>query len=192
LSHVRPLAWNVPRAVRLLSLVVMVSALPPNARAAEPPTEHQVKAAFIYNFARFIEWPPDARKDDDTFVVSVLGRDPIAEVIVDTLRAKKIDGKTVVVRRIVRPEEVGSSQIVFICDSEQSRLSSILKGLEAAPVLTVGETDQFAERGGVIRFRVDRDQVRFDINVTAAERARLKISSELLKLARIVAPNKGG
>jgi hypothetical protein len=87
---------------------------------------------------------------------------------------------------------VAGSRIVFISDSERDRLPAILKSLEASPVLTVGEMDEFAERGGVIRFRVEQDRVRLDINVAAAERARLRISSQLLKLARVVGPGMGG
>jgi hypothetical protein len=80
---------------------------------------------------------------------------------------------------------------VFICDSETDRLPAILKSLESAPVLTVGEMTEFAERGGVICFKVEQDRIRLEINVAAAERSRLRISSQLLKLARIVEPAVG-
>ena len=92
----------------------------------------------------------------------------------------------------MRSEDVGRSHIVFISDSENERLPAILKSLEAAPVLTVGEMNQFAERGGVIRFKVDQERIRLEINVAAAQRSRLRISSQLLKLARIVSPGMGG
>jgi hypothetical protein len=91
-----------------------------------------------------------------------------------------------VLRRAGRPEELRASQIVFISASEHGQLPEILKRLEGAPTLTVAEMDDFAERGGVIRFRMEGDRVRLDINPSAAARARLRISSELLKLARIV------
>ena len=173
-----------------LSLLAFTTARLPTAGAAGP-SEYEVKAAFLYNFARFVEWPLDAAGDDRTFVVTVLGRDPFGSALDDTLRGKMIDDKRVVVRRVLRSEDVGRSHIVFISDSEKDRLPAILKSLEAAPVLTVGEMNQFAERGGVIRFKVDQDRIRLEINVAAAERSRLKISSQLLKLARIVGPGKG-
>jgi hypothetical protein len=159
---------------------------------AAGPTEYEVKAAFLYNFARFVEWPLETPGDDRTFVVTVLGRDPFGSALDDTLRGKKIDDKPVVVRRVLRSEDVGRSHIVFISDSEKERLPAILKNLEAAPVLTVGDMNEFAERGGVIRFKVDQDRIRLEINVAAAQRSRLRISSQLLKLARIVDPRTGG
>src|SRR2546425_4112402 len=143
----------------------------PQPAAAGGPSEYEVKAAFLYNFARFVEWPLDARGGDRTFVVTVLGRDPFGSVLDDTLRGKKIDDKRVVVRRVSRPEDVGRSHIVFISDSEKDRLPAILKSLDGAPVLTVGDMNQFAERGGVIRFKVDQDRIRLEINVAAAQRS---------------------
>ena len=99
-------------------------------------------------------------------------------------------------RRIATEAEIiafnSVSPILFICDSEKDRLPQILKSLESAPVLTVGEMSDFAERGGVIRFKVEQDRIRLEINVAAAERSRLRISSQLLKLARIVEPGTGG
>jgi hypothetical protein len=103
-----------------------------------------------------------------------------------------VDSRKVVVRRARRAEDVESSQILFICDSEGDELLRVLKRVEGAAILTVGEMDRFAERGGVIRFRMDKSRVRLEINPSAAERARLKISSELLKLARIVGQGTGG
>jgi YfiR/HmsC-like len=175
-----------------LALVLFAFAAAPLQPAeAAGPSEYEVKAAFLYNFARFVEWPLDAPGVDGTFVITVLGRDPFGSALDDTLRGKKIDDKRVVVRRALRPEDVGRSHIVFISDSEKDRLPAILKSLDTAPVLTVGDMDQFAERGGVIRFKVDQDRIRLEINVAAAQRSRLRISSQLLKLARIVEPGMG-
>jgi len=176
-----------------LALVLFAfAAAPLQPAGAAGPSEYEVKAAFLYNFARFVEWPLDAPGDDRTFVVTVLGRDPFGSVLDDTLRGKTIDAKRMVVRRVLRSEDVGRSHIVFISDSENERLPAILKSLEAAPVLTVGDMNQFAERGGVIRFKVDQERIRLEINVAAAQRSRLRISSQLLKLARIVSPGMGG
>jgi hypothetical protein len=179
-----------PSRVLALLLLTCATVRAPSAGAAGP-SEYEVKAAFLYNFARFVEWPLDAPGVDGTFVVTVLGRDPFGSVLDDTLRGKTIEGKRVVVRRVLRSEDVGRTQIVFISDSETERLPEILKRLDAAPVLTVGDMSQFAERGGVIRFKVDQERIRLEINVAAAQRCRLRISSQLLKLARIVDPGTG-
>ncbi len=153
-------------------------------------TEYQVKAAFLYSFAKFVEWPSDAAgRDRDTFVICILGEDPFDGTLDQLLRGKTAEGKKIAVRRVARTEDVGHSEILFISDSEKERLPRILKGLEGAATLTVGEMDHFAERGGVVRFRMERNRVRLEINVANAEQARLKISSELLKLARIVPTN---
>jgi hypothetical protein len=179
-----------PSRVLALLLLTWATARPPSAGAAGP-SEYEVKAAFLYNFARFVEWPLDAPGVDGTFVITVLGRDPFGSVLDDTLRGKAIEGKRVVVRRVLRTEDMGRSHIVFISDSEKERLPAILKSLDAAPVLTVGEMSQFAERGGVICFKVDQERIRLEINVAAAQRSRLRISSQLLKLARIVDAGTG-
>jgi hypothetical protein len=172
-----------PNAVALLLLAASLLGAEGDQRAGE----YQVKAAFLYNFAKYIQWPADAPAvQTGTFVITVLGNDPFGPSLDETLRGKTIDGLKVVLRRAGRPEELRASQIVFISASEHGQLPEILKRLEGAPTLTVAEMDDFAERGGVIRFRMEGDRVRLDINPSAAARARLRISSELLKLARIV------
>jgi hypothetical protein len=178
-----------PNAVVLLLLAGSLLAAEADQRAGE----YQVKAAFLYNFAKYVQWPADAPAvQTGTFVITVLGNDPFGPSLDETLRGKTIDRLKVVVRRAGNPEEVGASQIVFISESQRGQLPAILKRLEGTPTLTVAEMDHFAERGGVIRFRMDGDRVRLDINPAAAARARLKISSELLKLARIVGPAAEG
>lgn len=174
----------------VIALLLGLLLLPAAAAAADagpaPPAEYEVKAAFLYNFARFVEWPAGAGAMEDSFVITILGEDPFGGVLDDMLDGKVVDGRRVVVHRTHRADEVRDSRILFISDSEQPHLPAILKRLEGAATLTVGEMDRFAERGGVIRFRTERSRVRLEINLAVAERARLKISSELLKLARIV------
>ncbi len=154
--------------------------------------EYFVKAAFLYNFAKFVQWPADASNSrTGTFVITVLGNDPFGASLDETLKGKTIDRLRVVVRRAATTAELGDSQIVFISDSQRGHLPEILKRLEGTATLTVAEMDRFAERGGVVGFRMDGDRVRLDINPAAAARARLKISSELLKLARIVGAVEG-
>jgi hypothetical protein len=152
-----------------------------------PPTEYEVKAAFLYNFARFVEWPPDTFHDPDApFVIAVLGRDPFGSVLDETVAGKTVLGRRIEVRRASRPEEVGDAQIVFVSASERASLPSILKALDRPGRLIVGEMDGFAEHGGTINFTMQGRKVRFQINPTQAEQARLKMSSQLLKLATLV------
>ena len=182
------------RKVPAVLLLLLLGAAFTAASGAElAPGEYEVKAAFLYNFAKFVEWPPEGWPAwKEGFVITILGDDPFGATIDDTLQGKTVDNRRVMVRRARRPEDVGSTQILFISDSEGEELSRVLKRLEGAAILTVGQMDQFAERGGVIRFRMEKSRVRLEINPAAAERAKLKISSELLKLARIVGPGTGG
>jgi hypothetical protein len=143
-----------------------------------------VKAAFLYNFARYVDWPQD--RVVGSFVITVLGEDPFGPSLDEVLDGKTLEGRPIVLRRVARAEDAGGSQILFIADSESERLRSILDYLGGQAILTVGETAQFADGGGVIGFRLEDDRVRLDVNLSAAQRSGLRISSELLKLARIV------
>jgi hypothetical protein len=180
------------RAPRVLAVVLAVAAGGPLRAQPRAAGEYEIKAAFLYNFARYVEWPPGklpAAGED--FVVTVLGEDPFGEAL-DAIRDRTIHDRKLAVRRVARVEDVGESQILFISRSEADDLPRILQRLEAAPILTVGETAQFAERGGMIRFRREGERIGFDINVTSTERAGLRVSSQLLKLARIVGPGRKG
>ena len=150
-------------------------------------SEYRIKAAYLYYFTTFVAWPPETfARSGEALVVGILGEDPFGAILDDTLRGKTVDNRRVVVKRFGNIREARDSHILFISASERDRLASILKALEGAAVLTVGEIDHFASRGGQIAFRMEDKKVRFDINVTAVERARLKISAQLMKLGRIV------
>ena len=151
------------------------------------PTMHQVEAAFLFNFAKFVTWPDDAfRRSEDSLIIGVLGEDPVGVILEETVRDKTIMGKKLAVKRFMRVQDAVKSHILFLSSSEESQLPQILKGLERATVLTVSDMEQFAERGGMIAFTVEDQKVRFNVNVDAVERAGLKMGSQLLKLARIV------
>jgi hypothetical protein len=149
------------------------------------PTEYEVKAAFLYNFGRFVAWPPQPRPPS-AFAICVLGKDPFGPVLDDLIKDKSIQGMKLVARRLERVEDAGACRILFISASEDAQLAHILAALRGRSVLTVGEAERFAHRGGMINFRLEGSKVRFDINPDAAEQAGLTISSQLLKLARIV------
>jgi hypothetical protein len=150
-------------------------------------TESHVKAAFLYHFAQFVEWPAEAfTATDDSFIIGVLGEDPFGAILDETIQGKTIHDRKLVAKRFVRVEEAVRCHILFISASEESRLPRLLQLLAGAKVLTVSDIERFAERGGMIALRVEDKRIRFDINVDTVERVGLKMSSQLLKLARIV------
>ena len=182
---------RVSRGALLLGLTATLIAWGGRALGDEPGpgslSEYQVKAAYLYYFTTYVDWPPDTfSRSGDALVVGVLGEDPFGSILDDTLRGKSVGSRRLVVKRIGNIKEARECHILFISASERDRLATIFKGLDGAAILTVGEVDHFASRGGQIAFRMEDKKVRFDINVTAVERARLKISAQLMKLGRIV------
>jgi hypothetical protein len=149
--------------------------------------EFEVKAAYLYNFGRFVEWPEEnAVGKNESFEICVLGADPFGRTLDTTLATGTIGGKSVAAKRITKPEEVNSCRIVFISSSEESHLKEVLAALDKTSVLTVSDIPRFSERGGMIGFVLDGNRVRFDVNLASAQGARLTMSSELLKVATSV------
>jgi hypothetical protein len=147
------------------------------------PTEYEVKAAYLYNFGKFVEWPAKARTADDSFTICVLGQDPFGTTFDTTIAGESISGRKVVIKRVAKPQDALSCRILFISSSEESRLKEIVATLDTASVLTVSDIPQFTRRGGMIQFVVEANKVRFEVNLTIAERAGLILSSQLLKVA---------
>jgi hypothetical protein len=149
--------------------------------------EYQIKAAFLVNFARFIEWPPEGTPADGTpFVIGLVGDDPFHSVLLETSYGESINGRPIAIRRLRWNERLDGCQILFIGSSEVQHLQEIIAALGASSVLTVGDFDSFARRGGMIELRTLANHVRFDVNKRIAASARLRISSKLLSLARVV------
>jgi hypothetical protein len=163
-------------------LLAVLAALQTGA-AAQTAGWYEVKAAFLYNFARFIEWPPEV--SDVQPCIGILGKDPFGPVLDQMVRATSINGRRFVIRRFKTGQEPGDCRILFISSSEQKRLREILQHLWGRPVLTVGDMPGFCESGGMIDFDLADDRVRFEVNVQAAEQARLEVSCKLLAVARI-------
>jgi hypothetical protein len=155
----------------------------------EPPAAYEVEAAFLYNFARYVEWPEAV--DDGPLVVGVLGEDPFGDVLDRTFAGKTVRNRPFKIRRLARVEDAARIQILFISQSEEGRLDAVLQTLRGAPVLTVSDIRDFATRGGIIGLRIEERKVRFDIDPDRASRAGLKLSSQLLKLARVVSSREG-
>ena len=166
-------------ALAVLSALVWTSTL----HAQSAPTEYQVKAAYLYNFAKFVEWPPMVMSSDTSFNICVLGRDPFDSTFQTTIAGETIKGKNVLVKRIPRAQDGAACQILFISSSEEARLKDILAVLDKTSVLTVSDMPQFTQRGGMIQFVTEAKRVRFEVNLTSAERTGLTLSSQLLKVA---------
>jgi hypothetical protein len=157
------------------------------ARGETPPDEYRVKAAFIYNFAKFVEWPDEKAESPGDFPVCVLGSesDPLLTAF-DSIRGKTVRGVPLAIRRVATLGEARTCRILFVTSQERPRLNDILSALRGRPVLTVGDTEEFAERGGIINLVKDGNRVTFEINTDAAQRAGLTMSSKLLFLGKIV------
>jgi YfiR/HmsC-like len=151
-----------------------------------------VKAAFLVNFAKFVEWPESSYLGQGApFSICVLGEDPFGDALND-LRGKFVLNRPVAVWRIKNADDGWRCQILFVSASEKSHLPAIFKALRGARTLLVGETDGFAASGGDIQFMLEDDHVRFAINPDAIRRAGLQVSSKLLALAKIVRDERTG
>lgn len=184
-----PKRFGSARWARVFLLLALAArfALAPEIRAQNAVRrEYEIKAAYLYNFINYIDWPADALPPaGGTLTIGIVGENPFGAAL-DPLKGKQIKGRTLAVKRVESARDLEQCQIVFISASEKSRLSEILVQLKGARVLTVGEIDGFAEQGGIINFISERNKVRFEINTDTARRTGLTISSELLKLAKLI------
>jgi hypothetical protein len=148
-------------------------------------TEQQVKTAFVYNFFKYVDWPANALPPSEQAVsLCVLGQDSLGDAL-ESLNAKTMQGRKVVVRKVGRAAEADHCQALYVAKSGKEPVSSVVKVVREG-VLTIGDVSGFASSGGMINFIVADTRVSFEINIDAAERAGLKISSQLLKVAKIV------
>jgi hypothetical protein len=154
-------------------------------RAAAQFDDHQVKAAFVLNFLKFVTWP--AAAPDTPIEVVVLGADDFAKALTQASAGQQIGGRVIAVRAVRRAGDVGAApHLLFIGASERDRLPVLLRQFEGRPVLTVGDATGYGSAGVVLNFYTSDSRIRFEANTTAAARAGLQISSHLLRLARIV------
>lgn len=166
-----------------LGLALLLSVIGCPAAGAEPSVdEDQVKAAFLYNAPKFVDWPPEALSSS-SFIIGVLGDDPFGPWL-DQLAGRTVKGKKVVVRRITSLDLAAECQLLFIAASEQRRLPTVLGRLRKMPLLTVSDIDGFAFAGGMLELSMERNRLAFIVNNRQAKRQGLKISSQMLKLAR--------
>ena len=171
-------------------LIVAAAVLTPiktsQAEAGNGASEYELKAAILYNFAKFVEWPAAAFPDESAPIVfGVVGDDPFNGSL-DSVGGKSANGRQVAIRRLSVSEDLRSCHMLFVSSSEKKHLAQIVARVDGASVLTVGEMDGFASNGGMIRLTMEDNKVRFEINAGTARRDRLKISSKLLSLAKRV------
>jgi len=153
-------------------------------------TDHQVKATFLYNFAQFVEWPGPAFSDTEMpFTMCILG-DAVRDALETTVGSEKLKGRRVNVRRLDGGERLRGCHIVYIGGTDGRRVPEMLAEVAGTPVLTVGDWPDFINAGGMIRFTESGNRIRFEVNPEAAERASLRVSSRLLRLADIARPRK--
>jgi hypothetical protein len=177
--------------VRLLLAVacacLLIAGRASRVAASQPAPEYLIKAAYLYNFAMFVEWPTAAfERTDSPIVIGVLGPDPFGSALDQTVRNKTVNNRRIRIDRVQSVQDLGRCHILFVSPSETSRLNDVANRLDGASVLIVGDTAGLAKRGAIITFVVEDNKVRLEVNVEAAKRARLSISSKLLNLARIV------
>jgi len=172
---------------RLSFALVLTIRLIAAGRQEGPPDEYQVKAAFLYNFAKFVEWPEEAfQNQSEPLMVCVLGEDPFGRAFDDVVAGKKIDGRALAVRRMSDARQAKGCRMLFVSSSEPKSVLSVLAALNESGVLTVGDSGSAAAGGMIINFILDGGKIRFAINTAAAEREKLRFSSRLLSLAIIV------
>jgi hypothetical protein len=157
--------------------------------AAQTPVsiEYEVKAAFLFHFAQFVEWPPESFKDAGTpLMYCTIGEDPFHGALDASLSGKTIGARPFQVRHVKQTSEIQGCHVLFIGEKEKKLLPAVLELLKRNPVLLVGESERFVQDGGTIGFSLEENKIRFEINLEAAEKAKLKISSRLLTLAKTV------
>jgi YfiR/HmsC-like len=175
------------RLGRLLSVMVLCSASLFGASNQEYGTrEYQIKAVFLFNFAQFVEWPPEAFPGAaEPFVIGILGEDPFGPYLDETVRGEKVNSRSISIVRFARAEDIRTCHILYISRSEAGRLDQILSTMRSRSILTVSDLDQFGRSGGMIRFVTENNKVRLRIDNEAAKAAGLKISSKLLRPSQV-------
>ena len=149
--------------------------------------EYQVKAAFVYTFAKFVEWPPQTFSSPSAAItICILGDDPFGGFLDDTVKGKTLDDRPLAIYRLTGLPTGQECKILFIAASEGRRIQALLASLAPLGILTVGDTPDFAAQGGIIGLRLDGERIRLTVNLTAAERAKVRISSRVLSLATII------
>ncbi len=182
-----------PGVVFALALLLLCREAAPAVEGQDRPAgEYQVKAVFLYHFAQFVQWPPEAFPEKDSpLVLGILGRDPFDTQLETVVRGESIGSHPLKVVRFDRVEQVGDCHLLFVSASETPRLAAVLRALRNRRILTVGESEGFCRTGGMVALLTRRGRIRLRVNLEAVQAAGLAMSSKLLRLAEIEPPGKG-
>ncbi|MGH8795515.1 MAG: YfiR family protein [Caldimonas sp.] len=171
----------------LVALLLFADARAQSSVAAEAGVvESRIKAAFICKFGNYVEWPRDGVRHDGPFVIGVVADDPVVGELVQAARGHTVNGRPIIVRKLVRGDPVDGLDIVFVGHSGSAWLAETLAAAHGQPILTITESGNAADAGSIVNFVVVDDKVRFDIALEPAEHSNLKISGRLLAVARKV------
>lgn len=171
------------RTARRLWFLLLTGAVATQAGVDVGLDEYQVKAAFLFNFAKFVEWPPHGGAGSSgEIVMCVYGQNPFGTAL-DNMAGKPIGDKTFRVHEVSNAQQASKCDILFVSGAERKRTRALLDEVKASSVLTVGETDDFIANGGIVAFKLRDARIRFEIDPAAAGRAKLRISSKLLSLS---------
>lgn len=183
--------WLIRHTGLAILCALLCWAFCPTYVLAQAATDDRVKAAYIFNFAKFIEWPPQvftAKESPMNFCV--LGRSPVVDELDSSIGGKSVNGHTIMVKHLHGPDEIKDCHLIFLAASAGKQQQKLIEAAKGTPVLLVAETPGFARSGGTINFITESGRLLFEVNINAAESAHLKISSKLLALARIVSPTE--
>lgn len=188
MALLNPGACRRARCARWLAVVFLSTVALAPVQAQKPAfDERELKAVFLLNFARFVDWPASAFDHAQSpIVIGVLGDDPFGRVLDGVIAGEMAMNRPLAVRRFAHAENVAACHILFISRSETRRYEQIFASLRERPILTVGDSERFASLGGMIRFVTESNRIRLHVNVEAAKTAGLTLSSRLLRAAEIV------
>jgi hypothetical protein len=166
----------------------LASAAPVPATGQDSPSkEYKIKAACLINFLKFVEWPEEGKTEaPEPIVIGILGQNPFGSFLDDLAKDQKVRGRAIHLKKLDPSDVVTGCHVLFFASVEKDRMGEILKTLEGRSILTIGEHRGFAQEGGIVNFFIEENKVRFEINPDQAKKSRLKISSKLLSLAKIV------
>ena len=173
-----------PGGRRLAGAVFSVVLLCTSAGRAQDVTESSLKAAFVYNFAKFTEWPADVLSPTaTTFAACVLGDSPTRDALARIVKGRQLSGRTISVSEVQLGVGLRSCHLLYMSGVTKTQITAIVAAVRGAPVLTISDIDDFALGGGIAQMFVENGKVRFDINLDVAKESRLQLSSKLLALA---------
>jgi hypothetical protein len=178
---------TLQRLMVCLVAVAIGAAVPVCRLHAQSASIDEVKAAFVFNFTKFVQWPADAFPNATSpFVIGIVGGDAVSDSLQEIIRGKSVNGHQLQLRRVSATDDLAQLHELFISKSDNIRVSDVVARVSARAILTIGDAAGFCDSGGSIQIDVDDSQVRFEVNLDATQRSRLDVSSKLLTLAKVV------